>query len=789
MQQFALASVYPRSIAWLVRLDEWDRFEEIVHYNCAMVGGYFNVIIPLTEQDSVSEEYQRFLVDYDPDLVVLAPGMTTAQQNILSTSLHPFGVIPWESVSRIATLDPWAGGTGTNVTMGSSILAKKNNFPTSSVVAVADDTSPDMSKFALVVCGDVEPREPMLQVMDDNVRLSATGYRELFLAKLLNPNYSLDDLGTQLLDTGEITSAPDRYQLFELILDEHRFPLEYSDKLLETCCRVQHQPSLYQSFIGQTATYKTIGTPTRTYKHRGMNTPSIVILVSDHFALAEAVLFWNLRASDFFVAWLPFQSLESNSVSIVKWLESDYGGSFYSMMGKGLDIVFSTAENNLDRLQSIFDALVLLRQRNYLNWRLVSYNYLEFYDYVRPFIKQERVVVAQDKKKCSFTPKIPQEYGSGEYTVILEWQNMMLPKSSLVVEKWISSNVVRGFPYLRQDSAKSNIEMLRFRITNERFLKAQISTEEPLEFIRPLTENVIETLLQTADFFRVQRSSTARYHVNFINLCGDLTDAVHYLVTSPYRELFEVLADNSNKNKLGWILDYPSKRRALHHLHLREVLSKTTPAETKSYFDTVSDELPTEALQLLEKGLLERGFQLSCTSCSYKSWYPVEHVGQTFECSRCFQTQVYNANPLWLYKIPEVIFQGFEDNMQVPLLALNYLRSASKHAFEWVPDSNVYTQPDDRKAYRNIDILCISDGKFYIGEAKSNDVIEADQFSFYEQVCKSVAIDGIVFATSQAHWNRGTQQHIDNLRTWFEGEIIVLTEKELYFEQRQDKLN
>ncbi len=50
MEQFALASVYPRSIAWIIRLNEWDRFEKIVKYNCAMVGGYFNIFIPFTEQ-------------------------------------------------------------------------------------------------------------------------------------------------------------------------------------------------------------------------------------------------------------------------------------------------------------------------------------------------------------------------------------------------------------------------------------------------------------------------------------------------------------------------------------------------------------------------------------------------------------------------------------------------------------------------------------------------------------------------------------------------------------------
>ncbi len=69
MQQFALASIFPRTIAWLIRDGELERLEQIIFYNSAMLGGYFNVFIPLTEKDEISEDYQQFLIDYDPDFV------------------------------------------------------------------------------------------------------------------------------------------------------------------------------------------------------------------------------------------------------------------------------------------------------------------------------------------------------------------------------------------------------------------------------------------------------------------------------------------------------------------------------------------------------------------------------------------------------------------------------------------------------------------------------------------------------------------------------------------------
>src|SRR6266705_7203178 len=99
IEQFATASVSPRSVAWLVRFEELDRLEKIVHYNCAMLGGWFNVLIPLSGE-GVANEYYQFLLDYDPDVIVLAPGNTSAQLASLPSGLYPYAAVPWENVSQ-----------------------------------------------------------------------------------------------------------------------------------------------------------------------------------------------------------------------------------------------------------------------------------------------------------------------------------------------------------------------------------------------------------------------------------------------------------------------------------------------------------------------------------------------------------------------------------------------------------------------------------------------------------------------------------------------------------------
>jgi hypothetical protein len=779
LQHFAIASVSPRSIAWLIRLDEWDRFEKIVKYNCAMQGGYFNVIIPLTDQNTISEVYQQFLVDYDPDIIILAPGMTSDQLDIFSFRLHPFCVIPWESISRIAALDPLEGRTGINTTMVTEWTRMLTETKQLAFVAVADNTCPDTSKLALVACGETEPREPLWHKIDDEVIFDATGYREHFLERLLTSKYIRSNAGTYIQEDNGIIPAPNRYQLADLISEEYKFPLYDAVKILKCCCNMQHFPWLYQSFIGLTSSYhQSDGTPQRT---GGKRYPALVILVSEAFKMEEAILFRNLRANAVYVAWLSFLELERHLEEIVSWLESDELGILL-LAKTSLDIVFSSSRKEVTRLQVIVDLLESKKQRNFINCYIELHTNLVSYDYMRPYIRQERVFVAKDGSRCTFIPKLPLEKTStGVYAVTLEWSGLMLPQSSDLIHTWISSKTEEYLSWGdRRKAALETIIIPKFRIAKNRYLRSLISTETPLEFNRPSSEQVVEILFITAGFSYIEPSSTAKYHKNFVVRAGDLETAAHYLSTSPYRELLEVLSDNKQRGKTGWILTNPSPRRVLHHFQLRELLRKATPTETKMYFDTVADELPEEAISLLEEGILERGFLLKCNSCSFNSWYPAEHVGQVFECSRCFHSQVYKSNPLWLYKLREVIFQGFEDDMQVPLLALNYLKRRSQHHFEWIPDSDVYWSENNEEMHQNVDILCICDGKLYIGEAKSNDEIDEKQFSFYEKICKLVTLDGIVFATSKPRWGRGVLQRIERLKSWFEGEVFVLTATELY---------
>lgn len=736
-----------------------------------MLGGYFNVVIPVDKNSGeISDKYSRFIEDYDPDLVILAPGISLQEIRLNLRSVHPFAIISWDSASQVATKNPMRFESGINSTLrGLNIDSSKKP-----VIAVADSNYPDTSRLAFVACGDVEsnhldPDNPLDRITR-KFDSSGRGYREQILGKFLKPECNPKALYYHI-KSGILIPSPDRYELKNLIREYDQFPLYGAVEILDTCCKMQGLfNSQWWSFIGSTASYAK-----STALHKVPY--NMVILVSDKFSLEEAILFWNLRAQEVYVTWLSFSELERDKISIERWLGDIFGGALCvdqpRFIPADVNLAFSSQDRDIDRLKIIFDYLENAK-RKYSTWRIVSYNDLVFYTYVRPPISQDRIMIAQDASICAFLPKLLPEMPSGMLTILLEWDGLMLPQYDALIPL-ISSDKIKG----HKENDEHRIEMPRFRITKDRFLKIQNNNESEIEFNKPSTLQIFENIFSSAGFSKKGPSISAKYYIDFIKRAGSLEDAIRYFSTSPYKELLKLLSDNKDENKNGWILKN-LERRVLNHLQLRNEVGEKTPEKVHDYFNTVCDELPKEATELLEKGLLERGFNLKCNSCSFESWYPIEQVGQEFKCLRCYHSQVYASNPLWLYKLAEVTYQGFKCDMEVPLLALAHLKRTSKRYFEWIPEVDVYWYEGGKEINRNIDIVCINDGKLFLGEAKSVDKIEKNLFKFYRDLSERMLPDGIVFATSRAKWNTSTIDCMEDLKKNFDGKVIILTHDDLY---------
>lgn len=808
MQQFATAAIRPRSIAWLVQRDDWDHVESIVAYNCALLGSYFNALIPVDLEGNIDADYERFLIDYDPDLIVLAPGM---RPDALESLLHrcqrldPFGVVPWDALSLVATDNPRYAQSGQNAP-ASTTTEVHTTFPSAprlAVLATADPAHPDTSRLALIACGDLT-RAP------DPYQRSATP-RETFLDGLISLEHVKGDVSPFLDETGnQLHPNPSREQLSHLLPTVHKFPLTGVSGILEACLRLQLPYNRPETFIGRTTLYGTGNTLDETWSlwslARSPRPPGLVVLTSQRFGIEEAALFWNLRACRTLVVWLPLAEFEQHAAGVVAWLISEQGR--HNAHVNGTDIAFAAPPADFARLQALYASIALafdetahgaaafgaiasaLMASTY-EQRMFSRGCVSFADLltmnvtsVRKIVSEQQVVVITNGSTCSFLPTPPID-SAGTYTVTLQSNDLMLPRNSEIVPRVLAP---RGATVTisRADPSRTTLSLRHLRITDSRYVASTLDTRvpKPVTCDVPSSERMADVVFTAnTPYTRLEPSSVANYHRHFIGRAGSLEKAVYYLTTPPYSDVLSTLADSKTSQNLrpGWLLPNPVQRRALRHIDVLRIVQKPYPTDTDTYIKEVATGLPFQVSELLDKGILERGFVLKCASCQYESWYPADQVGQDFRCACCYQTQVYHVSPHWLYKLPEVIYRGFDQNMMVPLLALNYLSQEKHFAFSWIPDSDLYwARRDGTEQKQNLDIICLRDGHLLIGEAKSNDEIKENQVAFYERVLRTVSsVDGLIFATSQAQWRPNTMRKIDELKQRWGEKIIELTGAQL----------
>jgi hypothetical protein len=569
-------------------------------------------------------------------------------------------------------------------------------------------------------------------------------------------------------------SAPSRDDLVAIIKDENQFPLTGAPEILEACASLQHLTMGRWSFVNRTATHRGSGTPQRRLTHQ-FQIPGMVILVSNNFGFHEAVLFWNLRANQVVTSWLSFSQIAAEKTTICQWLDSDFGASFYTF---GHDLAFAAARSDYDQLTQTITDLLADRKNNFPEWKTCAYEDLNFYDSERSHIGRKHVLITRSGDDCSFLPDYPLER-YGNLATTLEWPTSMLPRNRRLAEEVCEGSIQtwpRGFS--RTEETPKPLDMLKCRITDTRHVRFQLSDNSPIRFVIPRMQRILESLLEEVGGGAVHESSHAQYQHAFIKRCGSLPEACHILRTSTYRELLTLLAcSQNNQALLGRLLKEP-KRRALFQSQLWSALSQPLPLETDQYLKK-AETLPLEAAHLIRLQLLERGFEITCSLCSATIWYRAEEVGQTFRCHRCYEEQQVQSNPMWLYKLPEVVFQLFDNDADVALLALFRLLRGSTKNFQYIVDSEVFDGAA-QKGKGNIDFACLSDGKVYIGEAKSNPNIEQEQFGFYESLVLRSRIDGVVFATSAPKWNPGTVARMEALRSKFKGDVVALTETELF---------
>jgi len=121
-----------------------------------------------------------------------------------------------------------------------------------------------------------------------------------------------------------------------------------------------------------------------------------------------------------------------------------------------------------------------------------------------------------------------------------------------------------------------------------------------------------------------------------------------------------------------------------------------------------------------------KGFKLKCPRCSSKFWYPINNINENVTCFGCLEDFRLPIEPYFAYKLNDLIkiniFQSpkSRDGNLTVIRTLALICDQSRRSFEYAPQINLFDNMDTNKPCSDVDIICISDGKLIIGEAKHN---------------------------------------------------------------------
>ena len=278
----------------------------------------------------------------------------------------------------------------------------------------------------------------------------------------------------------------------------------------------------------------------------------------------------------------------------------------------------------------------------------------------------------------------------------------------------------------------------------------------------PDADEVFRIVLEDCDY-RVTTSDKGRYEATTVQKFGGISMAGYALWSQERRTLLMKFLDKSDSVK--GVVDEgvylkSDQRRYMDFASIRKIMND----------DVLSYNLIDE---YIEKGVLYRGYIFVCENCSDAAWHSIADVDQTFTCRRCGLKQVYKHQhwkmpnePLWYHKLDEMVYLMLKNNGHVPLLTLEKLRLAYKESFLFCHELRIFPH-EGHKAFLEMDICCIVNGKLCIGEAKSSgdlkgDLSEVRTAERYRDMALKIGATVVVFSTTANAWSESSSKAIDN---------------------------
>ena len=134
----------------------------------------------------------------------------------------------------------------------------------------------------------------------------------------------------------------------------------------------------------------------------------------------------------------------------------------------------------------------------------------------------------------------------------------------------------------------------------------------------------------------------------------------------------------------------------------------------------IMDSFDSTLKELVARGVFFQGYGWTCRNCGNQNWVTVSTFNLISKCDICeHDRQIDVKNLEWEFKLNQRIGNAlYKESVISELWTLGRLLSEAHETFYFIPQSELYRNRDDKQCDKEIDIVCVQDGNYIIGESK-----------------------------------------------------------------------
>ncbi|MDD5135341.1 MAG: hypothetical protein PHP01_08025, partial [Phycisphaerae bacterium] len=152
--------------------------------------------------------------------------------------------------------------------------------------------------------------------------------------------------------------------------------------------------------------------------------------------------------------------------------------------------------------------------------------------------------------------------------------------------------------------------------------------------------------------------------------------------------------------------------------------------------------------RMTESNLIDMGYRPYCPLCGSPNWYKIDEAKQHLECKGCAYKFSLRPEEDYYYRLNSRIQAACTKHGLVPVtIVLGELLGSSKTSFIYMPSLDVFKKRGG-EVFSDLDIVCIQDGKFIIGEIKMNQkLFKKADFDRMLEIAKIIRPDKVIFSS------------------------------------------